>query len=190
MKLSREVFGRVVWPVLRRDCPYFRDGQLISLEGLPQRAAQVMDMVGGIDALVMCGDGMTMVQLACRVQYGVDYRSHTLRLCRGSQRPVEWQRGLYRRLNGTSGPDFTVQAYVRDRSLQTSLMSCGVVKTTEYFDHVRGMLREGRQLRIRAAVDAGDGSRAWFAVLYWPIGVPSFWKWVNRGPQQVFGFCD
>ena len=149
-----------------------------------------MDIIGGVDALVMCDRGMVNYHLACRVQYGRDYRTHTLRICRGSRLPVEWQRGLYRRLKSASGPDYTIQAYVTDHSVHSDILSFGVVKTDEYFDYVCSLIDEGRQLQIQSAIDAGDGPKAWFAAIRWPIPVASFWKWVNRVPQNVFKFCN
>lgn len=107
-------------------------GRLISTELEGGRLADIFDKYAGIDAVHVWGDKVRGV--AVRVQWGVNYKTFTIRYRRASGAPTEFEKRVeaIRSQDGWLYPHLTIQAYA-DKRDGGSLLSYAVISTDDLF---------------------------------------------------------
>lgn len=132
MKASSQDFVNIVWPII---ADRLGGGSIIPIEVVTESDfAKELDMLGGIDAWHVMGDRNGIRGIASRVQWGVDYRTFTVRWKLASGNKTEWDKRMYAIAHPELGlitPAVTVQAYIDKRG--GSLLSAGIVRTTDLF---------------------------------------------------------
>jgi len=111
-------------------------GELVSLESMPGILPKLFDMKSGVDAIQIVGDNLRTVAL--RVQWNVDYKTFTIRHSRKNGTKTEYEK-RNTAIFGDKGyiyPYLTIQAYMDNREAAKKLLSCGVVKTADLYNHV------------------------------------------------------
>lgn len=156
MRKSSPDFLNIVWPALRDNCPDLRGGKLCTVEGNENEVAADLDMRAGIDAYQRWDRAMRGI--ACRVQWGDNYQTFTVRISRPNGAETEYQKRLEvikRRDEGFIYPYWTIQAYL-DRPGGT-LLSAAVAKTAELYLWIEQYESVGRDLPRNHARNGGEG---------------------------------
>lgn len=110
-------------------------GKLISTELAGGELAEIFDKYAGIDAIHVWRDKVRGV--AVRVQWGVNYRTFTIRYKRQSGVATEYAKRLaaIRGNNGAMYPYLTIQAYA-DKRDGGRLLSYAVVATQDLYRYI------------------------------------------------------
>lgn len=116
-------------------------GQLISTELEGGRLAEIFDHYAGIDAVHVWRGNVRGV--AVRVQWGINYKTFTIRYRRASGAVTEYAKRLaaIRGNDGALYPYLTIQAYANKRD-QGQLLSYAIVKTADLYEYIDGRLHD------------------------------------------------
>lgn len=134
-------------------------GRLISTELEGGQLAEIFDKYAGIDAIHIWRDKVRGV--AVRVQWGVNYRTFTIRYKRRSGAPTEYGKRLAA-IHGNDGalyPYLTIQAYANKRD-GGSLLSYAVVKTADLYRYIEDHLPEAEK-NMRLGIHPQNTGLGW-----------------------------
>ncbi|MGD9749717.1 MAG: hypothetical protein AB7W59_01860 [Acidimicrobiia bacterium] len=148
---SSRAFQDFVWPVVEKVCG---GGRLTLVENSTARGlAKEFDTLAGIDAWQLLDDRGFMRGIASRVQEirpgREPYPTFTIRSCRFGGAATEFEKRLSAIRDRDSGalyPALTIQAYVRTWQYGP-LLAAGVARTVDIFNHLAGLVRDGRVQR-------------------------------------------
>jgi hypothetical protein len=153
---SSMAFVRVVWPVIQAHCPELRGSVLRMVEGSRENPiASDLDVCAGIDAYLRAPLGLRGI--SSRVQWGMDYRTFTVRIERPNGAMTEYIKRLttIRRVHeGFLYPYWTIQAYVERPG--GKLLSVAVAKTIELYLYIEQCKQSGRPCHERPAGNGGE----------------------------------
>lgn len=116
-------------------------GELISTELEGGRLAEIFDTYAGIDAVHIWRGNVRGV--AVRIQWGVNYKTFTIRYKRQSGSLTEYAKRLaaIRGNDGALYPYLTIQAYA-DKRERGNLLSYAIVKTADLYDYIDSRLHD------------------------------------------------
>lgn len=156
MRKSTPDFLHVIWPALQQHCPELKSGHIRIVEGGESEIRADLDIRAGIDAYQRWDCAMRGI--ACRVQWGKNYRSFTIRTARPSGKETEYQKRLAvlkRRDEGFLYPYWTVQGYLD--SPGGALLSVAVAKTAELYLWIEHHEKHVCPLPRKKATKGGEG---------------------------------
>lgn len=152
LEKSMDTFDRLVRKVMPRLLP----GEIIRTEGSIDEIAQLLDKRIGIDAMV--DQNGVIYGLGSRIQYGVDYRTFTIRSEHESGHITELEKLRNAIKYDAMRPHYTLQAYVIDDALH----SIAIARTKDIIDYI-----DHHECPIRRAYDKDSGRWAQFVVVDW-----------------------
>lgn len=116
-------------------------GELISTELEGGKLAEIFDRYAGIDAVHVWGGNVRGV--AVRIQWGINYKTFTIRYRRTTGVATEYAKRLaaVRGNDGALYPYLTIQAYA-DRRDRGRLLSYAIVKTADLYEYIAGRLQD------------------------------------------------
>ncbi|HWW70106.1 MAG TPA: hypothetical protein VN089_09210 [Duganella sp.] len=129
---SAEDFLKIVWPGISQ-LPIVGGGKLQPVEAVSDKNFKdQLDLLAGIDAWHIQANPSSIRGLASRVQWGVPYRTFTIRTRSkgGGETELEKRaRAIANRENGHLYPHLTVQAFLDKKGGE--LLCAAVIKTTD-----------------------------------------------------------
>ena len=125
---SRRAFEEFVKPVLRVE---FKTDAILSTERQRNAFEKSLDCDFGVDAIIVTQDG-TMIPVASRVQFGLNFKAFSIRRSRPTGTPTEYHK-LFNALTTGVGicPAFHVQAFASGHEATIAL-----VETVELMRYV------------------------------------------------------
>jgi len=106
-------------------------GELISIENTGNKILDMLDQCSGIDMLSLSNGNIKGI--ACRVQWGRNWDSFTIRLQRHTGTKTEYQKRIDSINNGSFYPYLTMQAYL-DNKRDNKILSLAVIKTIDLYE--------------------------------------------------------
>lgn len=130
MQAANKLFAEFITEISSR-----LTGELISTELDGGRLAEIFDTYAGIDAIHVWRGNVRGV--AVRVQWGVNYKTFTIRYRRHSGAPTEYAKRIaaLRGNDGAMYPYLTIQAYA-DKRDGGKLLSYAIVKTADLYEFI------------------------------------------------------
>jgi hypothetical protein len=140
--------------ILEHRCPEWHDHQTYLIDGRGSRLARHLDNLAGLDAYEC--DSTSMRGVAMRVQYGFNYRTHTIRETRPKGADTELEKRQRALTEGHLYPFWTVQAYFERPG--GPLLSVGLAKSEELYAFVASY-----PIERKLASNGGEG----FLIVSW-----------------------
>jgi len=139
MKESSWSFLNIVLPIIKKECKWFREGRIISVETeIKSWLAKEFDVLGGADLLQIITDkGIRFI--ANRIQWGLkykDWKSITMREESHGSKNTEVKKRMIA-IYGKEGffyPWLTSHSYLDKKGPGAILFSSAVIKTKDLFD--------------------------------------------------------
>lgn len=153
LNTSMDVFDRLVRPVL----PRFVTGEIVRVEGSPEKIAELLDKRAGIDVLIDKGDFFCGLGSRIQIDSGV-WNTFTIRCDRESGHLTELEKLRKAIENDAIRPNLTMQAYVEDGVLQSIAMA----RTKDIVEFI-----DNHDCPVRRSRD--DKGWALFKVVYWRL---------------------
>ena len=152
-------------------------GRLISTELEGGQLASIFDQYAGIDAVHVWKNNVRGV--AVRVQWGVNYKTFTIRYHRHTGAPTEYEKRLaaIRGNQGALFPYLTIQAYA-DKRDGGNLLSFAVVRTADLYEYIeRRLVDDGGKITGIRTRKCPEGNTFLYV---------SFDDLANSGMQMIF----
>ena len=157
---SSHFLKTLVLPVLQEHCQEFQGRDIGVVEGSESKWHKHLDSIAGIDAYQYTRYWMRGI--ASRIQYGVDFKTFTIRTRRPTENKTELEKRLFSLQHKEAGlfyPYWTVQAFI-DKT-EATLLSVGVAKTEELYTYVNVSEINGRLFK---RIKAGSGGQEFLYV--------------------------
>lgn len=129
--------ANVDWNFVKPELLQFIKGDLFDIESNNSVLADIFDKYSGIDAIHMVQEQIRGV--AIRVQWGVDYKTFSIRYSRPNGVKTEYHK-REEAITGNRGfwyPYLTIQMYLERRYNTPRILSCGIVRTVDLYDYIR-----------------------------------------------------
>jgi hypothetical protein len=159
---SASDFLKIVWPAILSE-EKIGGGEIIPVEAVsPNDFASELDVLAGIDAWQVVKDNKAVRGIASRVQWGINYRSFSIRYTTPSGVETEFQKRRFALNNPEEGylfPHLTVQAFLDEPGGQ--LLSVAAIPTKYLIQQAQRLIEWGRM---------NDGHDSRFGIRYSPDG--------------------
>lgn len=109
MRKSSVIVNDKIKPIIASFWPNWK---LIPVEGENNEICKLLDMSCGVDYLLYSQDLSLVYGIASRVQYGVNYRTFTVRKERDGGAVTEYEKRISAIYSNAFYPKFTMQAYI------------------------------------------------------------------------------
>ncbi|MCP4665219.1 MAG: hypothetical protein GY849_02545 [Deltaproteobacteria bacterium] len=123
------------WNSIKKEIEKHIKGDLTDIETKDSELANMFDRYSGIDAIQVFNKQMRGV--AIRVQWGVNYKTFSIRFSRKSGAKTEYQKRTKAIFSnyGYWYPYLTIQIYL-DNKKDNNILNIGVVKTLDLYEYI------------------------------------------------------
>tara|TARA_S200002703_G_scaffold158399_1_gene168660 strand:+ start:785 stop:1411 length:627 start_codon:yes stop_codon:yes gene_type:complete len=176
IEIASHDFHRLVLPRIQKDNIIPGIIESICVEGIQSPLNWCLDAIAGIDVMLIIERPPPLksvaVGLASRIQYGVNYQTWTVRMCRFGVDGVSWNTELQKRAQQIKDgaairPTWNCHAYIDARGGR--LLSLAVARTDDFFGSIyQGIVQwlKGAPWAIRKIETLRSGSQ-----LKCPLGI-------------------
>ena len=129
MNKSSIIVKEKINPIIETLRPGWR---VFSIEGEENTLSKILDMNCGLDYLLHSKNFELVYGIASRIQYGVNYRTFTVRKTRESHTKTEYEKRKISIACDSIYPKYTMQAYIVDNEVQ----SLAIIQTKDLIEAI------------------------------------------------------